>query len=67
MAGRWGYFEDTVRLAAALRPGLAARGVPGAIYVDYADPPVMPTQAQGLLDRKASMSNWVGIISGYSG
>jgi putative transposase len=34
MAGRWGYFEDTVRLAAALRPGLAARGVPGAIYVD---------------------------------
>ena len=34
MAARWGYFEDTVRLAAALRPALAARGVPGAIYVD---------------------------------
>jgi putative transposase len=34
MAGRWGYFEDTVRLAAALRPALAARGVPGRLYVD---------------------------------
>lgn len=31
---RWGYGEDTVRLAAALRPALAARGVPKAIYVD---------------------------------
>ncbi|MFF4618228.1 DDE-type integrase/transposase/recombinase [Nonomuraea jabiensis] len=31
---RWGYFEDTVRLAAALRPALAARGVPESIYVD---------------------------------
>ena len=28
MAARWGYFEDTVRLAAALRPALAARGIP---------------------------------------
>jgi putative transposase len=43
MAARWGYFEDTVRLAAALRPALAARGVPARIYTDYADPPVMPT------------------------
>jgi putative transposase len=34
MAGRWGYFEDTIRLAAALRPALAARGVPQSIYVD---------------------------------
>ena len=34
MAGRWGYFEDAVRLAAALRPGLASRGVPESIYVD---------------------------------
>jgi hypothetical protein len=48
MAARWGYFEDSVRLAAALRPALAARGVPEAIYVDYADPPVMPT---GSLER----------------
>ncbi len=31
---RWGFAEDTVRLAAALRPALAARGVPGWIYVD---------------------------------
>jgi len=31
---RWGYCEDTVRLAAALRPALASRGVPKAIYVD---------------------------------
>ncbi len=34
MAARWGYFEDSVRLAAALRPALAARGVPEVIYVD---------------------------------
>jgi putative transposase len=34
MAARWGDFEDTVRLAAALRPALAARGVPESIYVD---------------------------------
>jgi len=34
MAARWGYFEDTVRLAAALRPALAARGIPESIYVD---------------------------------
>ena len=31
---RWGFAEDTVRLAAALRPALAARGVPNAVYVD---------------------------------
>ena len=31
---RFGYAEDTVRLAAALRPALAARGVPDRIYVD---------------------------------
>jgi putative transposase len=31
---RFGYAEDTVRLAAALRPALAARGVPRAVYVD---------------------------------
>ena len=31
---RWGYAEDTVRLARALRPALASRGVPKAIYVD---------------------------------
>jgi putative transposase len=31
---RWGYAEDTVPLDAALRPALASRGVPKAIYVD---------------------------------
>jgi putative transposase len=34
MAGRFGFSEDTVRLAAALRPALASRGVPEQIYVD---------------------------------
>jgi putative transposase len=40
---RFGFAEDTVRLAAALRPALGSRGVPDGIYVDYADPWVMPT------------------------
>ena len=31
---RWGLSEDTVRLEAAFRTALAARGVPGAVYVD---------------------------------
>lgn len=31
---RWCHSEDTVRLEAALRSGLAARGIPGAVYVD---------------------------------
>jgi putative transposase len=31
---RFGYAEDTVRLAAALQPALAARGVPATVYVD---------------------------------
>ena len=31
---RWARREDTVRLEAALRTGLAARGVPDSIYVD---------------------------------
>ncbi|WP_244602137.1 DDE-type integrase/transposase/recombinase, partial [Mycobacterium pseudokansasii] len=39
---RFGFAEDTVRLAAALRPALAARGVPAGIYVDYADLTIMP-------------------------
>ena len=34
MAARFGFCEDTVRLAAALRPALASRGVPESIYVD---------------------------------
>jgi hypothetical protein len=31
---RFGYAEDTVRLAAALKPALAARSVPAGVYVD---------------------------------
>ncbi|WP_308460702.1 transposase family protein [Streptomyces sp. Ru72] len=31
---RFGFAEDTVRLAAALRPALSARGVPESVYVD---------------------------------
>lgn len=32
---RWGSGEDVIRLEAALRPGLMARGVPEAILVDF--------------------------------
>ncbi len=31
---RWGHSEDTVRLEAALRHGLASRGIPQSLYVD---------------------------------
>ena len=31
---RWGHSEDTVRLEAALRKGLAARGIPKVCYLD---------------------------------
>lgn len=34
MAGRFGFAEDVVRLAVALRPALACRGVPEAVYLD---------------------------------
>jgi putative transposase len=34
MGARWAFHEDVVRLAAALRPALAARGVPEHVYVD---------------------------------
>jgi putative transposase len=34
MAARFGLAEDAVRLAAALRPALASRGVPEHVYVD---------------------------------
>jgi putative transposase len=34
MGHRFGFAEDTVRLAAALRPALTTRGVPEGIYVD---------------------------------
>jgi len=34
VGSRFGFAEDTVRLAAALEPALACRGVPGTCYVD---------------------------------
>jgi putative transposase len=34
MGARWAFHEDVVRLAAALRPALAVRGVPENAYVD---------------------------------
>jgi len=34
MGARWAFHEDVVRLAAALRPALATRGVPESAYVD---------------------------------
>jgi transposase len=39
MAARFGFAEDTIRLAAALRPALAARGVPEHVYVLVLDTP----------------------------
>lgn len=35
---RWAAAEDTLRLEAALRAGFAARGLPGALYVDNGSP-----------------------------
>lgn len=35
---RWGLAEDTLRLEAALRAGLASRGVPSRMYVDNGSP-----------------------------
>ena len=34
MGARWAFHEDVVRLAAALRPAMAVRGVPESVYVD---------------------------------
>jgi len=42
MAARFGFAEDTIRLAAALRPALASRGIPAHAYVDYAEVDVKP-------------------------
>ena len=43
---RWGTAEDTLRAEAALRRGLVSRGVPEAVYVDYADIRVTPTSGR---------------------
>ena len=53
---RFGFAEDTVRLAAALRPALAARGVPRAVYVDNGSAFVDCLAAAGL--RRSSGSGW---------
>ena len=37
---RWGRREDTVRLEAALRAGMASRGIPAALYLDNGSPMV---------------------------
>jgi transposase InsO family protein len=44
---RWGWSEDSLHLAAAFKRAVAARGLPGTAYVDYADPPVMPMEHPG--------------------
>jgi transposase len=41
---RFGFAEDTVRLAAALQPALAARGVPQSVYVVVLGIPSHPTK-----------------------
>ena len=46
VAARWGYAETAVALAETLRVGLAARGRPAQVYVDYADLWVMPTSVR---------------------
>jgi putative transposase len=51
---RWGHSEDTLRLEAALRSGLASRGVPKVVYLDYADLWVMPTSARMPLTGRGS-------------
>ena len=43
---RWAYSEDTVRLEAALRHGLASRGVPETILVDRGSAYVSPELAR---------------------
>lgn len=35
---RWAHREDTVRMEAALRAGIAARGIPRTVYVDNGSP-----------------------------
>jgi putative transposase len=51
---RWARREDTVRLEAALRNGLASRGLPDSVYLDYADLWVAPTSLGIALSGKGS-------------
>ncbi len=43
---RWGFCEDSLHLAEALKRAIAIRGVPARLYVDYADPRIMPRPAR---------------------
>ena len=45
MGARWAHHDDVVRMAAAFRPALQARGVPKSAYLDYADLRIMPISA----------------------
>ena len=59
VAARWGYAENAVALRQTLRDGLASRGCPAQVYVDYADLWVMPTSVRtccsaGVSGRKRS-------------
>ena len=38
MGARWAWHDDVVRMAAAFRPALQRRGVPGAVYLDNGSP-----------------------------
>ena len=38
MGARWAHHDDVVRMAAAFRPALQARGVPRACYLDNGSP-----------------------------
>lgn len=50
VAARWAYAEDSVRLSAALRPGLQTHGIPTSTYVDngaaFVDSALMRTCAK---------------------
>ena len=57
---RWGFAEDTVRLAAALRPALAARGVPQYIYVEIAsDKGEVGREIKDLAEMNRLFTSWV--------
>ena len=58
MGARWAHHDDVVRMAAAFRPALQARGVPKSAYLDYADPPVMPT---GHRDWRGARVSWFSV------
>ena len=54
---RWAHREDTVRLEAALRAGLAARGVPQRIYVDNGSAFVIQPAAARLRDARRQLTH----------